>query len=352
MWSRKVYIQIIRQLRFQLAEGFHDFDVSSSSDFVLVSYLLYRVINVNASRTTLPSYKMNEPEDFLSDALEILYDYTPITQSTAGSTFTYIITHTHPSIVNRDNPANSHCASSTITLKTPETQAANWSLHASSIWTSSLYLADHLDDLQIDSRIQDVDVRGDIHNPLCILELGAGAGLPSIAISKRFGHNVKVTASDYPDDALIQTLKGNIDSNGVSKFCSAIAHAWGTSVSPLLSQTYLANEITGPGFDLIIAADTLWNPDLHVLFLQTLQSTLRKKTSARVWIIAGLHTGRYTLQSFMNQLPSFGFEVETIEEREVKGRRRKEWSVESSAGDDEKERRNWVVCMNIKWSKV
>ncbi|KAK7685654.1 hypothetical protein QCA50_010998 [Cerrena zonata] len=294
---------------------------------------------------------MNDPEDILSDALEAFYDYTPITHSSAGSLFTYTIPHDLAHIVTSDICEKSLSTSpSTITLKTPETQAANWSLHASSIWVSSLYMTDHLSDLHIDDRIKVIQQEN--RSPFYVLELGAGAGLPSIAISKLFEQNIKVAASDYPDDVLIQTLKENVDRNGASRQCSVIPHAWGTDVSSLLHQTVSNSGDLTSGFDLIIAADTLWNPDLHTPFLQTLQSTLRKATSSRIWIVAGLHTGRYTLRSFLDQLPKFGFEAETVEEREVKGNRRREWSVESGGVDEEKERRKWVVCMSIKWSDV
>ena len=294
---------------------------------------------------------MSDPEDFLSDALEVFYDYAPITQSTAGSIFTYTLPQ--DTIQRHGQSPLSQCPDLlTVTLKTPETQAANWALHASSIWMSSLYMMDHLDDLRVEERI--LDLRRESQDPLHVLELGAGAGLPSIVLSKCYGDDVKVTASDYPDDVLIQSLRDNVDHNGASKNCSVIPHAWGADALPLLSRTYRGGRDTDVGFDLILAADTLWNPDCHILFLRTLQSTLRKTPSARIWIIAALHTGKYTLRSFIEQLSSVGLEAEMVEEREVRGNQRRPWSVsvEDSEKDEDKERRKWVVCMSIKWIRV
>src|SRR6266446_5590803 len=78
-------------------------------------------------------------EDFLSESLHTLYDYHPVTVTTSsGALFTYT------------KPTDSeHAKPLTISLRTPDTDAANWALHASSIWISSIYLADHLEELDI-----------------------------------------------------------------------------------------------------------------------------------------------------------------------------------------------------------
>lgn len=135
-----------------------------------------------------------DPEDILSESLETLYDYAPITLSSSGSSYTYT-----PS-PNSVYAQTARGRLMKITLKTPETEPENWSLHASSIWISSVYLADHLDELHIDKEIAHARDREEL--PLRVLELGAGAGLPSILIAKRFQDDVFVVASDYPDDPI------------------------------------------------------------------------------------------------------------------------------------------------------
>jgi nicotinamide N-methyltransferase len=95
----------------------------------------------------------DDPEDILSSCLLTLYEYHPITLSSAGSIFNYRLPDT-----------------STVTLCTPDTQAANWSLHASSVWAASRFLADHLEYL-------DLPVHISRSERVRLLELGAAAGL-------------------------------------------------------------------------------------------------------------------------------------------------------------------------------
>ncbi|KAJ3799317.1 putative methyltransferase-domain-containing protein [Lentinula aff. detonsa] len=271
-----------------------------------------------------------DPEDILNSSLETLYDYRPITLSSTGSVFTYVF--------------NSKDSVLTVTLLTPDTHASNWSLHASSIWASSQYLVDHLNDLHLESHIA-VSSQEKVR----LLELGAGAGLPGIVIAKCHP-DISVTVSDYPDEQLMQTLSKNIEINRASSNCCAKAYAWGTDPGVLLPFPD-ANQ-TPHLFDVIIAADTLWNSDLHGIFIDSLKKTLRRASGSRVHLIAGLHTGRYTLQSFLNAVSQAGFEIEFIEERECSGARKREWDVSRAEQEDEKERRNWLLWFVLKWSSV
>jgi ribosomal protein L11 methylase PrmA len=194
-----------------------------------------------------------------------------------------------------------------------------------------LYLADHLEDLHLDQ--YDGSPPGNIVH---VLELGAGAGLPGILIAKTHG---SVTVSDYPDEVLIKTLSENVQNNGVSDRCRVIPYAWGSD------DTILTRE----RFDVIVACDTLWNPDLHALFIDTLCMLLRRTPDACIHLIAGLHTGRYTLQAFMNVARSAGLDIRSAVEREVGGSIHREWSVLRAERESERERRQWVVWMTLAW---
>ncbi|THH14992.1 hypothetical protein EW146_g5421 [Bondarzewia mesenterica] len=281
-----------------------------------------------------------DPEDILSSSLETLYDYAPITQSSAGSVFTYTRPLTPSSCL---DPASQVL---TINLITPDTQAKNWSLHASSIWVSSLFLADHLEDLHLDRRSSSAC-------PLQVLELGAGAGLPSILISRLNSH-VFVTASDYPDADLIRALEDNVKRNNAADRCRVVPFAWGSDIIKLIpepqAQFCIGDEFVHlPGFDAIVAADTLWNPELHQLFIDTLCRAMTKTADARAYLVAGLHTGRYTIQAFLNAVLKVGLEVEEALERELKGDGKRGWMVERAEEEDERERRRWVVWIVLKW---
>jgi len=276
----------------------------------------------------------DDPEDILSASLQSLYGFTPITfNSTPGSVLTYSIKPPHP------------LAPEQIEVATPDTDPSNWSLHASSIWVSSLFIADHLDELQINA----VPVTGTVH----VLELGAGAGLPSILLARTYQH-ASVTASDYPDDRLIRTLSDNIRRNRVSERCRAVPCAWGTDsdVGALVQH----RDRSGPGrdhdhtrFDVVFAADTLWNPELHAPFLDTLCMCLKRGSDSRIHLVAGLHTGRYTIQSFLDRTKLRGLVVLSATEREVDGTRSRPWDVSRAVNEDERERRKWVVWMILKW---
>ncbi|KAH8077897.1 putative methyltransferase-domain-containing protein [Cristinia sonorae] len=293
-----------------------------------------------------------EVADFFADSLQSLYDYTPITLASSGSIFTYTPPSLGISDLSTHQPidAKSIPSQHVITLKTPETQANNWSLHASSIWASSIYLADHLIDLRIPDLLASARDHPDYGStpPLRVLELGAGAGLPSIQIAASYApEDVQVTVSDYPDPDLIRTLKENVSLNEVTRNCRVVPYAWGTDPTPLLSPN-------GEGFDLILAADTLWNSDFHPGLLQTLSNTLRRASHARVQLVAGLHTGRYTLQRFLDLLPKYGLVAEVLEERGVGNNdgERRGWDLGRAEGEDERERRRWVLWITLRWDRV
>ena len=271
-----------------------------------------------------------DAEDILFDSLQTLYDYQPITLTTQGSLFTYTST---------SNPKDSI----SITLRTPDTQTSNWSLHANSIWVSSIYLADHIADLNLDFYIRCGSSHEEETRKIRVLELGASAGLPGILVAKLFPTTTLVTVTDYPDDRLIETLKNNVQSNNVADHCKVLPFAWGSDPTVVLGNS--------KGFDVVIAADTLWNPELHPIFIDSLKSTLKKSPTSRIHLVAGLHTGRYTIQAFLTQIErNSGLHIESISEREVTGFSTRLWDVLRS-GEDERERRRWIIWMTLAWEK-
>ena len=102
--------------------------------------------------------------------------------------------------------------------------------------------------------------------------------------------------TDYPDAELVENLTHNIatcaplfpgpDSASV---VSAMGYLWGASPAPLLSclSSSPLDETTtapGPGFDLLILADLLFNHSEHRALLSTLKSTLRRAPSSRALV--------------------------------------------------------------------
>ena len=267
-----------------------------------------------------------EDVEIFSDSLSTLYGHTAITLSSdPGSVFTYT-----------DDSATVH-------LKTPDTKPENWSLHASSVWISAVFLADHIHLLDLD-RYQ--------HLPkIHILELGAGAGLPGILIAKT-RRDVQVVLSDYPDEQLIDALNQNVAANIFDGSTHVVPYDWTTdNVSPFRT-------LSPDGFDVIVAADTLWNVDLHDPFLQSLESLLRRDgdvvSTSSIHLIAGLHTGRWAIQGFLktveNRRRFWLHRVVEMRANSGKGKTLEErnWEVER-ADEDESGRRAWVVAITMGW---
>lgn len=276
---------------------------------------------------------MADPEDFLYESSEFLYGHGPVAHSSAGCLFTYQPRNGGPS----------------VTVMTPDTQKANWSLHATSIWSSAIYAVDFIDDFRLDHHYDLIKHEG---RPLRVLELGAGAGLPSIFIAKKYPHAM-VTCSDYPDETLIRTLEENVKRNDVEDRCRVVPYAWGSDTAPLL-QSQNADSDPIPGFDVVIAADTLWDRDTHQILIRSLQNSLKRCPHARIYLVAGLHTGRYVIHTFYKRILGAGLLAEEFKERRVdasKEYQREWWPRRANDAEDEPTRRRWVVWAVFKWHR-
>lgn len=113
-----------------------------------------------------------------------------------------------------------------------------------------------------------------------VLELGAGAGLPSLAAAGLGAQTVVVT--DYPDPDLIANLNYNINNCGL-KFdngkIAAAGYLWGQPLDTLQSLLPSATD----KFDLIILADILFNHSEHSKLVETLVHSMSRPGSALVF---------------------------------------------------------------------
>ncbi|KAI1612860.1 putative methyltransferase-domain-containing protein [Exophiala viscosa] len=110
-----------------------------------------------------------------------------------------------------------------------------------------------------------------------VLELGAGAGLPSL-VAAVLGAG-KVVVTDYPEPDLILNLRYNIE------HCSTLADKsnivaegflWGSSIEPITVHL----QPDPQGFDLLILADILFNHSEHAKLLTTLRECLKKSADS------------------------------------------------------------------------
>lgn len=114
-----------------------------------------------------------------------------------------------------------------------------------------------------------------------MLELGAGAGLPSIVCALNGARKVLVT--DYPDSELIENLQYNIDHCELltpKRVIGAEGYLWGNACNKLKS--HIAGQ--SDGFDLLILADILFNHSEHEKLIDSLRSTLKKSADARALV--------------------------------------------------------------------
>ncbi|KAL0247185.1 hypothetical protein I308_104220 [Cryptococcus tetragattii IND107] len=103
-----------------------------------------------------------------------------------------------------------------------------------------------------------------------VLELGAGAGLPSIVCA--LAGSSKVVVTDYSDEGLLDNLRFNVDVNLEGEEKERIdvdGHVWGQSVDPLLDHLP-----KGQKYDLLILSDLVFNHSQHDALIKTVEATL------------------------------------------------------------------------------
>ncbi|KAF2451798.1 hypothetical protein P171DRAFT_11932 [Karstenula rhodostoma CBS 690.94] len=113
-----------------------------------------------------------------------------------------------------------------------------------------------------------------------VLELGAGAGLPSIVCALSGANEVVVT--DYPDAELVENLRYNIEhcdmSSDQTNF-TAEGYLWGAPTAELTK-----NISDDRGFDVLILADLLFNHSEHAKLVKTVQLMLKKSPDSRAFV--------------------------------------------------------------------
>jgi predicted nicotinamide N-methyase len=114
-------------------------------------------------------------------------------------------------------------------------------LFASDIWPGSVIMADFL-----------VQNYKEYCSNKIVLELGAGAALPSI-VCLLLGSS-QVVASDYPSPDILDTILYNIKSNYTESNYSVVGYVWGDDVMALLTQINTQSK----KFDVILLAEVLW----------------------------------------------------------------------------------------------
>jgi len=101
-------------------------------------------------------------------------------------------------------------------------------------------------------------------------------------------------------------------------------------------------------FDRILAADCYWLSGQHENLITSMLHFLSPEPSARIFVLAGFHTGRARLASFFELAEEQGLEPDEIYEEDDQGKRR-EWLPERNNGyEDHTERKKWLVIARMK----
>ncbi|KZZ87758.1 hypothetical protein AAP_05462 [Ascosphaera apis ARSEF 7405] len=117
-----------------------------------------------------------------------------------------------------------------------------------------------------------------------ILELGAGAGLPSLVSAIKGSRTTVVT--DYPDSDLVDNLQFNADSvaslipQGTS--LKVEGYRWGDAVDKVTAHLPVPSE----GFDVVILADVIYNHPQHHNLIKSIQKTLKRTSDAVALVVS------------------------------------------------------------------
>jgi len=153
--------------------------------------------------------------------------------------------------------------------------APKHSLWAQELWNASIFLARRIDAGQLS-----VEGRR-------VLELGSGAGLPTL-IAALNGAAVAV-ATDYAtesDMTLLRPLQANaswLNEHGCGSCCevTVLPHIWGEDTAPLLA--------VSSSYDDIFCADLLFNRHCHTQLLRSLHACLATGPDATVHVTFSHH---------------------------------------------------------------
>jgi nicotinamide N-methyltransferase len=166
-----------------------------------------------------------------------------------------------------------------------------------------------------------------------VLELGSGAGLPSLVCAILGAKTVIVT--DFPDPDLIENIWYNIehcqestvvgDPIDIKKVATAQGYLWGADPAPLLahitstSDNCSATRGTLPGFDILILADLLFNHSEHAKLISTVQQTLSHSPSSKAFVFFTPYRPWFLEKdlAFFDLAHEAGFNVEKVLEKMV-----------------------------------
>jgi nicotinamide N-methyltransferase len=142
---------------------------------------------------------------------------------------------------------------------------------------------------------------------------------------------------------VIDNIRRNVAANipkDSSHLCRVEGHAWGVLDTPFATENKHR-------FDRILAADCYWLSGQHENLITSMLHFLSPDPSARIFVLAGFHTGRARLASFFELAEEQGLVPDEVYEEDDQGNRR-EWLPERNNGyEDHTERKKWLVIAKM-----
>ncbi|KHO01734.1 phytanoyl-CoA dioxygenase [Metarhizium album ARSEF 1941] len=193
------------------------------------------------------------------------------------------------------------------------------------LWNGAKFVSDYFE--QDPSRVEGK----------CVLELGAGAGLPSLVAGILGARKVVVT--DFPDPDLVANLQRNIDEcdktvepeGHIGRTIDAAGFVWGADPAPLLAKLGPGRQEGGDGtqqqqqqqqqqrFDVLVLADLLFRHSEHGALVKTIKETMRaSRDSAAYVFFTSYRPWKQDLDmGFFDVARNAGLEVEQVSERRL-----------------------------------
>lgn len=185
-------------------------------------------------------------------------------------------------------------------------------LHAGSVWNGAVQLAQLIEGGFLRERLRGCTV----------LELGAGAGLPSLVALAAHPADAPrcVVLTDFDDAELVCAMEENLVRNAPllsRQTARVVGFTWGEDPARVLEA---AAELDGTqrdedrGYDIVLVADCLWNSEPYEGLLQALRSVLRP--SGEVWMAHCHHWPGHDADDrlFFGRAAALGLRVERWEE--------------------------------------
>eukprot|EP01112_Ceratiomyxa_fruticulosa_P023770 TRINITY_DN9259_c0_g1_i1.p1 TRINITY_DN9259_c0_g1~~TRINITY_DN9259_c0_g1_i1.p1 ORF type:complete len:280 (-),score=79.60 TRINITY_DN9259_c0_g1_i1:22-807(-) len=175
-------------------------------------------------------------------------------------------------------------------------------LWAHYLWNAGIILSDYLDQYDFTNKN--------------VLELGAGAALPSLVVA--LNKPKKVVITDYPDQILLDNIQHNVKNNlplELQQNIVVVAHLWGKQPEELLK--YLDE---GEKFDVVILSDLVFNHLVHKELLISSSSVLREDGKGEAFVSFSHHRPSLAHKDleFFETAPKYGFHSEKLFDKLVK----------------------------------